>query len=84
MAAAHVSGVAAMVLAAGVVSPTSDAAAGPGRARSTQRLRATARNIGLPATQQGAGLIDAGPRHRRQALTAAPQVVRTMITLQGA
>ncbi len=58
MAAAHVSGVAAMVLAAGVI----PADASP-RARVndvTQRLRKTARSIGVPATQQGAGLIDAG------------------------
>jgi serine protease len=58
MAAAHVSGVAAMVLAAGVL----PAGAGP-KARVnelTQRLRNTARSLGLPASQQGAGLIDAG------------------------
>jgi serine protease len=58
MAAAHVSGVAAMVLAAGVL----PADAGP-KARVNdvaRRLRSTARSLGLPATQQGAGLIDAG------------------------
>jgi serine protease len=58
MAAAHVSGVAAMVLASGVID------AKPGtrqRVRAvTRRLRATARNLGLPALQQGAGLLDAG------------------------
>jgi serine protease len=56
MAAAHVSGVAAMVLASGTVSrkPT------PGRvAAVTKRLRRTARSLGQPATREGAGLIDA-------------------------
>jgi serine protease len=58
MAAAHVSGAAAMVLAGGVL----PADAGP-KARVnavTRRLRNTARSLGLPATLQGAGLIDAG------------------------
>jgi serine protease len=57
MAAAHVSGVAAMVLASGTVSrkPT------PGRvAAVTKRLRRTARSLGQPPTREGAGLIDAG------------------------
>jgi serine protease len=57
MAAAHVSGVAAMILASGVI----------GHKRTPQarvnavarRLRETARSIGLPASAQGAGLIDA-------------------------
>jgi serine protease len=58
MAAAHVSGVAAMVLASGVleedVSPR-------GRVnRLTRRLRRTARDLGLSPNLQGAGLIDAG------------------------
>ena len=58
MAAAHVSGVAAMVLASGVLGPKSTPEA---RVRAvTRRLRTTARDLGLPATQQGAGLIDAG------------------------
>jgi serine protease len=58
MSAAHVSGVAAMVLAAGVL----PADAGP-KARVNdvaRRLRKTARSLGVPATLQGAGLIDAG------------------------
>jgi serine protease len=58
MAAAHVSGVAAMVLASGVL----------GRSLSPEdkvnavlrRLRNSARDLGLPPDRQGAGLIDAG------------------------
>jgi serine protease len=58
MAAAHVSGVAAMILASGVLGPQKSPKA---RVKAvTRRLRKTARDIGLPATQQGAGLIDAG------------------------
>jgi serine protease len=58
MAAAHVSGVAAMVLASGTIDPK---AKKKGRvAAVTQRLRQTARDLGLPSTRQGAGLIDAG------------------------
>ncbi len=56
MAAAHVSGVAAMVIASGVLGPV------PARSldkRVTLRLEDTARSIGLPASEQGAGLIDA-------------------------
>ncbi|HEX2392329.1 MAG TPA: S8 family serine peptidase [Solirubrobacterales bacterium] len=57
MAAAHVSGVAALILASGVLgSPPSPQARVAGV---TRRLRATARDLGLPKTQQGAGLIDA-------------------------
>ena len=58
MAAAHVSGVAAMVLASGTLGPKLK-----GRAKVaavTKRLRQTARSLELPATRQGAGLIDAG------------------------
>jgi serine protease len=58
MAAAHVSGVAAMVLASGVISRK-----GPPEQtvkRVTRRLRTTARDLGLPRERQGAGLIDAG------------------------
>jgi serine protease len=58
MAAAHVSGVAAMVLASAVL----DEDLSP-RGRVNQlirRLRSTARDLGLPPERQGAGLIDAG------------------------
>jgi serine protease len=58
MAAAHVSGVAAMVLASGIIDPK---AKNKGKvAAVTQRLRETARDLGQPPTRQGAGLIDAG------------------------
>jgi serine protease len=58
MAAAHVSGVAAMVLASGVLNPN---ASPQGTVNElTRRLRKTARSLDLPASQQGAGLIDAG------------------------
>lgn len=58
MAAAHVSGVAAMVLASGVLRAN---ASPQGKVNElTRRLRNTARSLGLPPTQQGAGLIDAG------------------------
>jgi serine protease len=57
MAAAHVSGVAAMVLASGTLDPK---AKKKGKVTAvTQRLRQTARNLGLPNSRQGAGLIDA-------------------------
>jgi serine protease len=56
MAAAHASAAAAMVIAAGVVSPPRKSRGRVGAV--TRRLRATARSLGLPATQQGAGLID--------------------------
>ncbi len=56
MAAAHVSATAALILAAGVIPKTTP----EGLVQAvTQRLEQTARNIGLPPTQQGAGLIDA-------------------------
>lgn len=57
MAAAHVSGAVALILASGVSRPE-----GSPRATVTwveRRLRQTARGLGLAATQQGAGLIDA-------------------------
>jgi subtilisin family serine protease len=58
MAAAHVSGVAAMILASGVLKE--DASPKGTVNRLTRRLRKTARTLGLPPTRQGAGLIDAG------------------------
>jgi serine protease len=58
MAAAHVSGLAAMVLASGVLGKQPSPQA---RVEAvTRRIRSTARNLNLPTTQQGAGLIDAG------------------------
>lgn len=56
MAAAHVSGVAAMVIA----SDTVQHKRAPARVEEvTKRLRRTARDLGQPETRQGAGLIDA-------------------------
>ncbi|MGN6254488.1 MAG: S8 family serine peptidase [Solirubrobacterales bacterium] len=57
MAAAHVSGVAAMVLASGVLGPQPRPEA---KVKAVLRqLRRTARDLGYPRTLQGAGLIDA-------------------------
>jgi len=58
MAAAHVSGAAAMVLAGGVLNPTLPPERKVDMVR--KQLRHTARDLGLPRTQQGAGLIDVG------------------------
>ncbi|HVY77890.1 MAG TPA: S8 family serine peptidase [Solirubrobacterales bacterium] len=56
MSAAHVSGVAALVLASGTVSRKR----GPGRVSAvTKRLRRTARSLSESELRQGAGLIDA-------------------------
>jgi serine protease len=57
MAAAHASAVAAMILASGTIDPKAKKKGGV--AAVTQRLRQTARDLGLPPTRQGAGLIDA-------------------------
>jgi serine protease len=57
MAAAHVSGAAAMVMASGVI----ERRGGPKRRviAVTRRLKHTARSLGLGRVEQGAGLIDA-------------------------
>jgi serine protease len=65
MAAAHVSAVAAMVLAADTYAgprfiPETGSGAKPRVNGVAKQLRRTARSLGLPASQQGAGLIDAG------------------------
>ena len=57
MAAAHVSGVAAMILASGAINPALKPKARVSAV--TRKLRHTARDLGLPRTQQGAGLLDA-------------------------
>ncbi|HEY2053378.1 MAG TPA: S8 family serine peptidase [Solirubrobacterales bacterium] len=57
MAAAHVSGVVALMLAARVIP---DSEKGKARVRAVaRRLEVTARGLGYPRTVQGAGLIDA-------------------------
>jgi serine protease len=58
MAAAHVSGVAAMILASGAIPKDLSPEARVNAV--TRRLRHTARSLGLPPQRQGAGLIDAG------------------------
>ncbi|HEY1354999.1 MAG TPA: S8 family serine peptidase [Solirubrobacterales bacterium] len=57
MAAAHVTGVAAMILASGVLPPKLKGAKLVAAVQA--RLEGTARSIGLPRIEQGAGLIDA-------------------------
>lgn len=57
MAAAHVSGVAAMVLASRVLGNLGTPAATVKRV--TRRIMSTARDLGLPPARQGAGLVDA-------------------------
>jgi serine protease len=64
MAAAHVSGVAAMILAADTYAgprfiPETGTGAKPRVNGVAKQLRRTARDLGLPRSQQGAGLIDA-------------------------
>jgi serine protease len=57
MAAAHVSGLAAMVLASDVLKPEGSPQSTVNRL--ARRIRNTARDLALPANRQGAGLIDA-------------------------
>lgn len=57
MAAAHVSGVAAMILASKALRPATSPKATVDEV--TRRLRQTARDLGVSSLQQGAGLIDA-------------------------
>lgn len=57
MAAAHVAGVAALVLASRVPRPEGSPAATVSWLE--RRLRQTARSLGMPANRQGAGLVDA-------------------------
>jgi len=57
MAAAHVSALAAMVLAAGILEPHGTPQSTVNRI--ARRLRNTARDLGLSPMRQGAGLIDA-------------------------
>jgi serine protease len=58
MAAAHVSGAAALVLAGGVLKKHRNSKA---RVKAiTKRLRRTARDLGLPRVSQGGGLLDVG------------------------
>ncbi len=54
MAASHASAVAALVIASGMLGKD------PSPTAVLRRLRITARDLGLPASRQGAGLIDAG------------------------
>lgn len=58
MAAAHVSGVAAMVIASGVLKGAAEPKTFAHHV--ARRIEDTARDLGLPRSAQGAGLIDAG------------------------
>jgi serine protease len=67
MAAAHVSGVAAMVLAIGHRRKSTTRRPFVHLVKAvTGRLQKTARDLGLPRTQQGAGLIDAARATKRR------------------
>ncbi|HEX8958357.1 MAG TPA: S8 family serine peptidase, partial [Solirubrobacterales bacterium] len=57
MAAAHVAGIAALVLASRVPRPEGSPTATVSWLE--RRLRLSARSLGLPANRQGAGLVDA-------------------------
>ena len=57
MAAAHVSGLAALVLASGLIDRTKKG--GSIQAQVATRLKKTARSLGLSPLLEGAGLIDA-------------------------
>ena len=75
MAAAHVSAVAAMVLAADTyggprLTPENKQGAKIRVKEVAEQLRETARDLGLPANQQGAGLIDAAAATRPRAPVA--------------
>ena len=70
MAAAHVSAIAAMILASGVIPKTTASALVQAV---TQRLKQTARSIGLSPSQQGAGLIDAAQATAPDDRPGAPQ-----------
>jgi len=91
MAAAHVSGVAAMVLAAGTYGgprfyPETEAGAKARVNAVSRQLRSTARSLGLPATEQGAGLIDAAAataprvsaRPSKPESTDSPRLIRPL------
>ena len=94
MAAPHVTGVIALLLASKVLGRAPD-----DRSRSPQRLTDTARDLGAPGPDRyyAAGLVDAaaalrGTRRRRLGRAGpprtrarrSPQVVRMISTLQGA
>ena len=58
MAAAHVSGVAALILASGLIDGSKKG--GSIQAQVATRLKQTARSLGASPLLEGAGLIDAG------------------------
>jgi serine protease len=60
MAAAHVSALAALVIASGDTKKAPRSYPRARVTRVTRKIRESARNIGLPRSQQGSGLIDAG------------------------
>jgi serine protease len=78
MAAAHVSGVAAMVLAADTYGgprfiPETGVGNKPRVNGVAKQLRRTARNLDLPSSQQGAGLIDAARATEHFGPSALPE-----------